>query len=65
MNLINYIDYNTDIEDAVLGASIIEVSAFSRIVNLIDSEHFYKIENIELFNAMKAMFNSGIPIDLS
>ena len=64
MNLINYIDYNTDIEDAVLGASIIELSAFSRIVNLIDAEHFYKIENIELFNAMKDMFNSGIPIDL-
>lgn len=58
------IHYNTDLEDAVIGACLIEKEAFSRTVGLLEKEHFYKSGNRIVYTAIAEMYNDGCAIDM-
>lgn len=58
-----HIHYGLDLEAAILGACIIEANAFGRTYGLIDQECFYSTGNGIIYGAMKAMYDSSIPID--
>lgn len=56
--------YNVDFEAAILGACLIEKTAFSRIFNTLKPEIFYSDGNRIVFEAMKEMFDKNFPIDI-
>ena len=59
-----YFEYNTEIEDIVLGSLIIETPAFSRIKGIVESDFFYQTFNKDVFLVISEMFDNSIPIDL-
>lgn len=58
-----YIHYGPDLENAILGACLIDRSALGRTYGLIKSECFYKDGNKLVYNAMQEMYDQSIPID--
>lgn len=59
-----YIHYDEDIEMSVLGAFLLEKTAFSRSVGIITKECFYYKQNEFVFNILKEMWDESYPIDL-
>lgn len=53
-----------DVEEAVLGALMLERDAFLVIVGILTGDSFYKDEHKEIFNAMQSLFIHSQPIDL-
>lgn len=53
-----------EVEQAVLGALMLESEAFEQIGHLMSKEAFYSPANGQIFETIKAMANSGKPIDL-
>ncbi|BAO66284.1 replicative DNA helicase [Candidatus Karelsulcia muelleri] len=53
-----------DLEEAVLGALMIDKKVFSSIIDIITPEIFYKNENREIFKVIQKLFNYSKPIDL-
>lgn len=55
--------YAKELEQAILGACLLEKTAFSRIYGLINDDTFYFAEHKEVFGAMREMFEGNAPID--
>lgn len=63
MTFQKHIHFNPDIEQAVIGACLIEQQAFGRIYHFIEPENFYYKLHQDIFSTMKDMYINGIPID--
>lgn len=59
-----YIHHGKDLEEAILGACMLEKLAFGRIYSILEPEHFYYSGHVIVFEAMKEMFKSGAPLDI-
>lgn len=55
--------YSIELERAILGACLLEQSAFGRVYSELETEHFYHTGNQQVFAAMKEIYISGAPID--
>lgn len=64
MNFQKNIHYDKDLEDAVIGACLLEPDAVSRLTGLIRPEHFCFTENQTLFETIQKMWDNGQKIDL-
>ncbi len=53
-----------DLEEAVLGAIMLEKSAFDTIVEILKPECFYTESHQRIFKAMQALAQKNLPIDL-
>ncbi|XMD34256.1 MAG: replicative DNA helicase [Candidatus Karelsulcia muelleri] len=53
-----------DLEEAVLGALMIDKKVFYNLIEIITPEIFYKNENREIFKVIQKLFNNSQPIDL-
>src|SRR5580765_3680578 len=56
--------YDKEIEEAVLGICLLESTAFGRTYNLVDKNSFYSEDNQKVYECLKQMYDSSIPIDL-
>lgn len=55
---------NIDLEEAVLGACMLEKPAFGKVRDLLVPEDFYKPAHEEIFQSLIDLFNESTPIDL-
>ena len=53
-----------ELEEAVLGAMLLEREALSTVIDILSPEAFYKEQNGRVFNAMIALFNRSEPVDI-
>ncbi len=53
-----------DLEEAVLGAMLLEKDALSTVIDLLSDKAFYKEQNGKVFAAMVALFNRSEPVDI-
>ncbi|MGE0567630.1 MAG: replicative DNA helicase [Bacteroidia bacterium] len=53
-----------DLEEAVLGAMLLEREALSTVIDLLSPQAFYKDQNGKVFEAMIALFNRSEPVDI-
>lgn len=53
-----------DLEEAVLGALMIEKDAISEVVDVLKPDSFYKDENMEIYRAILSLFEKSQPIDI-
>ena len=53
-----------DLEEAVLGALMLEKDALSNVIEILKPESFYKEAHMHIFEAIVALFNKAEPIDL-
>lgn len=53
-----------EIEQAVLGALLIDNSALSEVIDILHKDAFYKEEHKHIFEAIRALFNESNPIDI-
>jgi replicative DNA helicase len=64
----NYVGYlppqAQDLEEAVLGAILLESSAIDTIADVLKSEMFYSLPNQQIFEAIIKLYNSSRPIDI-
>ena len=58
------IHYSPELENAVLGACLLEKDAIGRIYGLIEAEFFYSTWNMEIYRSLKLMYQEGVMIDL-
>lgn len=56
--------HDFEAEKSVLGAVLIDPSAFSAIIEILSSEHFYPEEHQLIFSAMISLFEKHQPVDL-
>lgn len=53
-----------DLEEAVLGALLIDKNALNEVIDIISAEAFYKESHQAIFAAIKALFGESKPIDM-
>ena len=53
-----------DLEEAVLGAAMLDKGAFSIIVEKLRPESFYLDAHVEIFTVMMELFSNSKPIDI-
>ncbi len=53
-----------ELEEAVLGAMLLEREALSSVIDILSGDAFYKVQNGYVFNAMVALFNRSEPVDI-
>lgn len=53
-----------DIEQAVLGAILLEKNAIVEVASILRPEHFYSDQHKEVYKAIQQMFAAGTPIDM-
>lgn len=53
-----------EIEEAVLGALMLERDALSTVIDILHAESFYKDANQEIYRAIVDLFNDSQPIDI-
>ena len=58
-------EYDIELEDTILGAIIIEQTAFARIKGLISKEMIYDDFNAAIFEVCSELFDKSCPIDLA
>src|ERR1700740_2263173 len=54
----------TELEEAVLGAMLLEREALSTVIDILSPEAFYKEQNGRVFAAMVSLFNRSEPVDI-
>lgn len=54
----------TELEEAVLGALMLESDALNDVVEILKPESFYKIEHQKIFEAITDLFSKSEPIDI-
>lgn len=59
-----YIHYSQDLEQAILGACLLERDATSRIYELVDTDTFYFTGHRQVFTTIKEMYEASCPIDI-
>lgn len=55
---------NIEIEEAVLGALMLEADAITKILDIVDAKIFYKDEHKIIFEAIKSLFQKSQQIDI-
>lgn len=58
------IHYNQEMETAIIGLCLLEKDSFSRTYGLITEEQFYFDANREVYQCLRTMYDSNLPIDL-
>ncbi|MEQ9298985.1 MAG: replicative DNA helicase [Cyclobacteriaceae bacterium] len=53
-----------DLEEAVLGALMLERDALTNVIDILKAESFYKDSNKAIFEAIVDLFNNSEPVDL-
>lgn len=53
-----------DLEEAVLGALMLEKEAITAVVDILKPDSFYKDAHREIYDAILLLFNESEPIDL-
>lgn len=53
-----------DLEEAVLGALMLEKDALTSVIDILHPESFYKESHQKIYNAIKTLFTKSDPIDL-
>jgi len=53
-----------DLEEAVLGALMLEKDALTDVIDILKPESFYKEENQRIFTAIQKLFNETQPVDI-
>jgi len=53
-----------DLEDAVLGAMMLQKAAVSEVIDILRPEHFYHESNKNIFKAISNLFDKSEPIDI-
>ncbi len=53
-----------ELEEAVLGAMLLEREALSTVIDILSPEAFYKEQNSRVFSAMISLFNRSEPVDI-
>jgi replicative DNA helicase len=53
-----------DLEEAVLGALLLEKGALERVIDVLQPDHFYPEGHQNIFKAIVWLFNNGQPVDL-
>ncbi len=53
-----------DLEQAVLGALMIDKKGLDEAIDILDPDFFYKIEHQEIYETIKTLFNDSQPIDI-
>src|SRR5580704_18730597 len=53
-----------DLEEAVLGAIMLEKSAFDTVAEILKPEHFYVESHQQIFKAMQSLTQKSQPIDI-
>lgn len=59
-----FIDYDIELEQAVLGICLVEPRAYSRVYSVLIADCFYKEEYRQIFTAMHEVWEYGLPVDL-
>jgi replicative DNA helicase len=54
----------TDLEEAVLGALMLEKNALTAVVEFLRPEHFYSEQHKEIYNAIVDLFKASEPVDM-
>lgn len=54
----------TDLEEAVLGAMMLEKNAYTSVLEILKPEAFYRPEHQTIFSVCKKLFEVGEPIDI-
>ncbi|HRZ43040.1 MAG TPA: replicative DNA helicase [Bacteroidales bacterium] len=54
----------TDLEEVVLGASMIDQNALNTVIDTVRPEMFYKESHGRIFNAVRSLFSKQQPVDL-
>ena len=54
----------TDLEEAVLGALMLESEALNDVVEILKPESFYKIEHQKIFESITDLFSKSEPVDI-
>lgn len=62
--MIKHIHYSIELEQAILGACLLEQTAMGRTYGLIDRETFYSEDNKIIFSFLKKMYDNNLPIDV-
>jgi replicative DNA helicase len=55
---------SNEAEQSVLGALLIDAEAIAKIADFISPEDFYNPQHLEIFDAMRALYEKRIPIDI-
>ncbi len=53
-----------ELEEAVLGALMLEKDALTTVIDILKPESFYKDANKEVYSAIVALFNNSEPVDM-
>lgn len=53
-----------DLEEAILGALMLEKNALTSVVEFLRPEHFYREQHLEIYNAILDLFKSSEPVDM-
>ncbi|MFM8912986.1 MAG: DnaB-like helicase N-terminal domain-containing protein, partial [Flammeovirgaceae bacterium] len=53
-----------DLEEAILGALMLEKNALTAVVEFLRPEHFYKEQNKTIFEAIIDLFKATEPVDM-
>ncbi|MDD4144885.1 MAG: DnaB-like helicase N-terminal domain-containing protein, partial [Prolixibacteraceae bacterium] len=53
-----------EVEEAVIGALMLERDAYVTVADIIDTQSFYKEEHRKIFEAIKELSMQGKPVDL-
>lgn len=59
-----FIHFDNNLEGAILGACLLEKTAFGRVRGLLNKECFYTEGNQKIFGALTEMWENNYPIDL-
>ena len=54
----------TDLEEAVLGALMLEKDALANVIDILKPEVFYKEAHQHIFEAIRNLFNRSQPVDI-
>jgi replicative DNA helicase len=55
---------SVELEEAVLGAMLLEKDALSSVIDVLSPESFYKEQNGKVFSAIVSLFNRSEPVDI-
>jgi replicative DNA helicase len=58
------IHYSPDLEAAILGASMLEKTAFGRTHGVLKEEIFYTNANQVTYRAINELYSTGLPVDI-
>ena len=53
-----------ELEEAVLGALMIDKNALNEVIDILESECFYNDAHREIYSAIKTLFTESQPIDI-